>query len=127
MIKSKYISDIINLLIGSDDVDLKIRQQINFISDTDYRYTGSGLFVNFSVSEDINTYRIETNDLLLSGVKIASKELDIEGEANLFFKSGIIDYLEIWCYSGFYPQNDLPTYTLTQFWIGSTGKQLSTE
>jgi len=127
MIKSKYIADIVHLLIDADDVELKIRQQAELISDTDYNYTGYGLFVTFTSPESIKNYRIEKDDLLLLGVKINSEESNIDAEAILFFKAGIIDYLEIWCNTDNYPKHDLSNYTLTQAWNDSPGKQLSAE
>lgn len=127
MIKSKFISDIIDLLLDGDAMDIAARPQIQYLTDEEYEYTGRGLFVSFSYSEEIAKYKIGKHDLILNGVKITTSEFPIEAEATLFFKDGIIDFLEIWCYLGDYPNRDLTRYTLTQIWDNSPGKQMSTE
>lgn len=88
---------------------------------------GSGLFVTFSQSAGIDQYRIGTPNIILNGVKITTSEFDIEAEASLFFMNGLIDFLEIWCYIGDYPNHDMTKYTLMQIWTDSNGRQISTE
>ena len=43
MIKSKFISDILDLILDGD-----VRNQKDYLTEKDYEYTGVGLFVNFS-------------------------------------------------------------------------------
>ena len=127
MLKSKYISDILVLLLDEDNEGLLARQQLPFIAEGNFDYTGGGLFVYFSHSEGIANYKLNKQDLILNGVKIQTTEDSIEAEATLFFKDGLIDYLEIWCYLGDYPNQDLTKYTLPQVWKNSTNKTISTE
>lgn len=127
MIKSKFISHIVDLLLDGDAEGTATRPQMQFLTDEGYVYTGSGLFVSFLHSEEIIQYKSNKEDLVLNGVKITSTEFSIEAEASLFFKNGIIDYLEIWCYQGDYPHQDLTTYTLTQIWDNSPGRQVTIE
>ena len=127
MIKSKYILDILNLLLDGDDEGLSTRNQMPFLTEDNFEYTGSGLFVGFSYSEDIFNHKIAKSDLILNGVKITTTEFPIEADATLFFRNGLIDNLEIWCYLGEYPQQELTKYTLKQVWENSPNKIISTE
>lgn len=127
MIKSKYITDILELLLDGDEEGFLAKKQLSFITDYNYDYTDSGLFVGFKYSDEIYKFKIFKDDLVLNGVKIKSTEYLIEADATLFFKKGIIDYLEIWCYAGEHPKQDLSKYTLTQVWENSPNRTKTTE
>ena len=127
MIKSKYIADIMDLLLDGDTEGLYARNQLPFITEENFDYTGGGLFVSFLYNDEIINYKIIKTDLVLNGVKIQTTEFPIEADATLFFKDGLINYLEIWCYLGDYPQQDLTKYTLTQIWKNSPNRIITTE
>jgi hypothetical protein len=127
MVKSKYISDILDLLLDGDNEGLSARQQMPYITEDNFDYTGGGLFVRFSHSDEITKHKVNKQDLILDGVKIKTTEYPIEAEATLFFKDGLINYLEIWCYLGDYPNQDLKKYTLTKIWNNSPTKNITTE
>ncbi len=127
MVKSKYILDILNLLLDGDDEGLLARKQLPFITVKKFEYTIGGLFVDFSHEQEILEYKVAETNLVLGGVKIETTEFPIEADATLFFKNGIADNLEIWCYAGDYPKQDLTKYTLTQFWKNSPNKVFKTE
>ena len=127
MIKSKFISDLLEILLDGDDQGDEVRPQIQFLTEADYEYTGRGVFITFSHDENIIQYRSREDKLILDGVKITSSEFSIEAEAILFFDNGIVECLEIWCYLGDYPKTDVTKYTLTQIWKNSPGRQVSTE
>ena len=127
MIKSKFISDILDLLLDEDNEGIALRPQIEFLTDSKYNYTGGGLFVTFSHSDGIEKHKYSKSNLILLGVKITTSEYPFEADGSVFLKNGFIDYLEIWCYKGDYPKKDLAKYTLTQAWNNSPGKQISTE
>jgi hypothetical protein len=116
VIKSNYISNILNQLLDHDKDGLFARQQIPFLTDLNFEYTGSGLFVSFDHTIGIERYKTENQNLVLDGVKITSDEYQIEAQAILFFKDGLIDNLEIWCYKGDYPKSDPTSYVLAQTW-----------
>jgi len=123
MVKSKYISDILELILDGDENALCARKQIQFITDEEFIYTGSGLFVYFSHSDEIYKYKLANDFMFLGNVRIKSTEYNLEADATLYSKNGLIDNLEIWCYSGdVYPKRDLTKYTLTQFWKNSPNK-----
>jgi hypothetical protein len=125
MIKSKFIIDILDLLLDGDNDGLMIREQLDYITDETYKYTGSGLFVTFSHSDSISTKRIKKDNLVLNGVLIKSSELEIGADATVFITNGIIDYLEIWSQSGDYPKRELMDYVLTQVWEDSPKGQIT--
>jgi hypothetical protein len=120
MIQSKFIADIIDLLLD----DETIKKQIPFLNDTAYEYTGVGLFVRFSYTYGIENFRDVNNMSILDAVEIKSPELAIGADAQIFFNDGIIDYLEIWSFDGDYPAKELKNYTLIQKWDGSAKRQI---
>lgn len=127
MVKSKYISDILDLLLDGDNEGLSARQQLPFIIEDNLDYSGGGLLVRFSHSYEITKHKVNKQDLILNGVKIQTTEYPIEADATLFFKDGLLNYLEIWCYLGDYPNQDLTKYTVTQIWNNSPNKTITTE
>jgi len=127
VIKSKYISDILELLLDGDAERLVARPQLAFITEENFDYTGRELFVKFLHSDGIANHKVFKSDLILNGLKIQTTEYPIEADATLFFTDGLIDYLEIWCYLGDYPKQDLIKYTLTQIWENSPNKTITTE
>ena len=124
MLKSKFISDIFELLLDGDEDGIKAKSQIEFITESDYEYTGSGVFIGFEHKKGIEKYRCEKNDLILDGVEIKSSELEIGANCTLFFSNGIIDNLEIWSFGGDYPNSELTKYELTQVWKNSPRKAI---
>lgn len=128
MIKSKYINDILDLLLDGDDEGISTKKQLEYLSEDKFNYTGSGVFVTFAHTENARNFKTEKLDFVLDGVTVVSSEYPIECYAILFLTEGIIDYLEIWCFNGEdYPQKDLIKYTLTQTWTNSPEKTISTE
>ena len=124
MLKSKFIADILELLLDGDNDGIKAKSQIEFITESDYEYTGSGVFIGFEHNSGIEKYRCKDDDLILDGVEIKSSELEIGANCTLFFTNGIIDNLEIWNYGGAYPNTELKEYELTQIWDNSPMKTI---
>ena len=93
MIQSGLILDILNLLLDGDDVDEQARMQVETLTESDYHYTSSGLFVSFSHDEEIYKLRLTHESLVLNGVEIKSPDLAIGADATVFFKDGLIDHL----------------------------------
>ena len=112
MVRSKYITDILEHLLDGDDAGLSAKQQLHFITEENLEYTPSGLFVTFAHSDGIAEHKVADEDLILDGVEIHSTEFPIQAHAFLYFSNGIISLLEIWCYLGNYPVHDLKEYTL---------------
>jgi len=127
MIKSKFIKHILDLLSDGDSFGQSIRGQVDYLTEKEYNYTGVGLFVNFSHADGIEKFKTDNEKLILNGVIIKSKEIELGAEATIFCDNGLIDYLEIWSHDGVYPKKELETYTLTQEWTGSPGRQIIVE
>ena len=136
MIKSKFILDIFDLLFDGDEIGKTLRRQIDYLTEDEYEYTGIGVFVKFAHSDEIKKYSIKSSDIknidltafngdeIIEGVIIRNEKEDIEADATVFLKDGIIDYLEIWNRLGDYPDKELDNYILTQEWKDSPGRQI---
>lgn len=125
MIQSKFIHQIISLLIETDQYEELLRSQITLLEELSYEYTGSGAIISFAILPAINDYRLPVLTRILNGVRIESPKLNIGADANLFVAEGIIHYLEIFSLDGNYPEGELQTYRLTQIWEGSPQKEIT--
>jgi hypothetical protein len=123
MLQSKFISDILELLLDADDAQ-SLPSQSPYLTESEFEYTGNGVFVSFSYAEGIDQYRLETDKLILDGVLIESNEISDGASATLFIKKGLINYLEIWNHAGDYPKKDLSSYHLTQNWQGARASNI---
>ena len=112
------------LLLDGDKDGLEVKKQRDFITENQVNYTGVGVFISFSCEPEIEKFKASKQDLVLNGVTIKSPELKVGADSTLFFKNGIIDYLEIWSYDGEYPKNELKEYELKQEWKGSPGQEI---
>ncbi|WP_452232685.1 hypothetical protein [Lacinutrix sp. MEBiC02595] len=124
MLKSKFITNILELLLDGDKDGINGKLQLEYLSESGYEYTGSGVFIGFEHRNGIEKYKADKNDLILDGLKIKSSELEFGADCILFFKNGIIDNLEIWSNSGNYPKKELSEYELTQEWENSPEKKI---
>jgi hypothetical protein len=88
MIKSKFISDILELILDGDDIG-DARNQMEYLTEKDYEYTGVGLFVNFSHSDGIDKFKANNENLIIGGLVIKSKELEIGASVTMFFTDGV--------------------------------------
>ncbi len=127
MIHSTFILDIFDLLFDGDEIGVNLRKQVNFLTEAEYEYTSVGVFVNFTYSIGIDKYRILSTALnhgdVLNGVTIHSDKNNVEADAQVFLKDGLICYLEIWNKIGDYPSKDLDDYVMTQDWKDAPGRQ----
>jgi hypothetical protein len=125
MIKSKFIASLLELLSDGDSDGLLLKRQLPYLTEKEYEYTGSGLFIRFNHTKEILNFKLLTETSVYNGVWIKSKELTEEAEAILHIKDGMIDYLEIWSFDGNYPSKELDSYELRQVWKDSPGKVIS--
>ncbi len=115
MIRSTFILHILDLLLDGDPLRRAIRPQIDYVTDSEYEYTGAGLFATFQPSIGIEKFKVGEGRLVLDGVRINSSEIGSLGaDTILFLKDGIIDFLEIHTYDGGYPRRELNNYVLKQ-------------
>jgi hypothetical protein len=125
MISSPYILHLMSLLLDGDAEGVFAKNQMDFLEIIDLKYTGMGVFVSFSHTSGAEKFRMANHNLVLDGVEIKSPELAAQANAILFFKEGIVDYLEIWSCDSFYPEKELEAYSLKQTWIGSPGQEIT--
>jgi len=112
------------LILDGDNDGMKAKLQLEYLSESDYEYTGSGVFIGFEHKSGIEKHKLDENDLILNGVGIKSTDLEIGADCTLFFTDGLIDNLEIWSFSGKYPNKELSNYELTQEWENSPEKKI---
>lgn len=125
MIKSKFIYDVLDLLLDGDSNGIKAKPQIKYLYESDYEYTESGVFVSFTYHSGIEKYKMQPEGLILDGVIIKSTNPNLEAEAIVFFKKGLVDFLEIWKYDGKeYPKENLKKYELTQMFKESSSRKI---
>jgi hypothetical protein len=126
MVVSRFLTDILELILDSDKEGDLLRSQIPFLTEkSDVEYTGVGAIYEFNHQEGIEAVRLGSKNFPLDGLEIHSQKLDVSAEAIVHVKNGYISTLEIWSKSGKYPNSELKTYTLIQVWIGSPGRQIS--
>ena len=116
MIKSKFIFNVVDLLLDGNAEGRAVRSQIQYLTDDKYQHTDDGLIVSFFHGDEIYQHRSCKGDIILNGVEIKSTETRLTANASLYFKKGIIDSLKINCYRGTFPKKELKQYTLTLIW-----------
>lgn len=106
-------------MLDVEEDALFVRNQLEYLSDDlEPLYTGgSGCFISFSHSCEVYEYRLDEH-VVFDQVKLIDG--DVEAELLLHLKDGIIDNLEIWCYTSNYGTSELKSYTLSQEWEGSS-------
>jgi hypothetical protein len=124
MISSKFILDILDLLLDGDEEGKALRPQVDYLTDAKYDYTGVGVFVTFHTSKGIENFKYAEEGVILDGVSITSTELGIGASAIVFINKGFIDYLELWSYDGEYPLRELSNYTIKQEGSFGTGREI---
>ena len=124
MIASKFILDILDLLLDGDKAGLALRPQIPYLTDAEYEYTGVGLFVTFQSDAEIEACKYHEDEVILDGVSITSTDLGIGACATVFISGGVIVTLEIWSYDGDYPRYELKNYVLKQDGAFGSGRKI---
>ena len=125
MIKSQFIKNILALLIEGTKEEELLRKQIDLLTDSEYEYTGAGLFVSFSHDDAISQFKSEIGRVLEGAeVRIQSSQLEMDAGTVLFFDGGVIDCLEVFTYDGKYPNSELKDYHLSQAWLPDGGKKI---
>ncbi len=125
MIRSRYIYDILDLMLDGDPDGFFARAQLPHLTEAEIEYTNEGAFIFFDYDGPLPEQMPDPDDLMLAGVFIESQQEQIQAEAVLYFADGIADCLEIFCHDGRYPARDLHSYTLTQDW--GLGRVITTE
>ncbi|WP_207214197.1 hypothetical protein [Brumimicrobium glaciale] len=70
MIQSKFIQDILTLLLEGDEESEEVKKQIDFLTETKFDYTGVGVFISFEHMNGIKKFKATKADLILNGLTI---------------------------------------------------------
>jgi len=124
MISSKFILNILDLLLDGDEDGKTLSPQVDYLIDAKYEYTGVGLFVTFQTCAGIENCKHPKDRLILEGVSITSTELAIGASVIVFVRDGVIRTLEIWSYDGGYPKRELINYKLMQEGTFGTNREI---
>jgi hypothetical protein len=125
MIESKFVKNILELLLDGDKDGISLRQQVSLLTqEAEVEYTCSGAFYSFTHEQGIEKVKINIDITTLDGVKITSPQLETSAEAILHIKNGLISTLEIWYHGRGYPHSELTAYKIEQIWKGSPGRQI---
>ncbi|MEJ1240494.1 hypothetical protein WBG78_20290 [Chryseolinea sp. T2] len=100
------------------------KYKIEYLTEESFEYTGVGVFVSFKHSIGIEQHKLAIDNVLINGLEIESTSLEVGAEASVSVNKGLIDYLEIWSYSGEYPTQELADYTLRQSWTNGQGREI---
>lgn len=121
MIHSELISEILELNIEGEKFQDLLDMQINHLTIDKEEYTGAGLFVYFNHSEEIEKYRLSSNQLdelfgkynhQIENFELINMELSIQADTTVHLTDGLIDCVEIWNKLGKYPEEELLTFQL---------------
>jgi hypothetical protein len=123
MIQSQFIRDIFQLSIHEDAYGDKFRHQVACLTESEYEYTGSGVFIFFKQDPEIAKWTISEDEVmdilehaeesqLFCIMEIENKKDRIEAEPIIRMKEGLIDSIEIWNRRGDYPRRELEFYEM---------------
>jgi hypothetical protein len=94
MIKSKLIASVL-LKFSEYNQELSVLpEQIKYLTENEFEYTGSGLFVDFIIDETAYKYPIYSN-IIFSGAYVYSPKVICGAETLLKFEKGVISSLEM--------------------------------
>ena len=125
MISSKFIYDILNLMLDDETLDESLSRQITFLTDIETVYTDVGVFINFKNEIEEEFLKIGMN-LTFDGVEIQKDELNILADAIIQVKDGIICQLEIFNKNGLsFPKEEIKSFVLNQNWKDSKKRTIT--
>jgi hypothetical protein len=134
MIQSRYILDILDLILDDSELPDSLKRQIPFLTEIKREHTGVGVFIYFANNPGIeegnvkvsqSTDFVKNPSKILNGVEIKSVQLNILAEAIAHLKGDIVECLEIFNMNGEdYPLNDPENYELSQIWNQSKKRKI---
>ena len=125
MIESKFTLDILDLILDDEAEAKSLREQIDFLTETEIEYTGIGMFIYF---ENVFKYEKLSNhrNSVYNGVELRDEKQNVLADVILHVENGLIKAIEIFNKNGEdYPSGKLENYILKQIWIGSKNRIIS--
>lgn len=120
-IRSKLISNIIEVTVKGEKFEDLLIQQMKYLSEIDEEHTGIGLYVYFKYDHEIEKFRLSESQLQelfgnhahrLEKFELINFELRVLADTTVYLSDGLIDCVEIWNKLGEYPKEELVTYNL---------------
>lgn len=124
MIKSEFISNIVELTVEDEKFEDILLEQIGHVTEKEVEHTGFGLYVYFKYDPEIEKYRLtelQITELFggfaqrLGKFELINSEINVLADTTIHFSNGLIDCLEIWNKLGDYPKEELVTYELRRY------------
>jgi hypothetical protein len=124
MIKSEFVSNIVELTVEGEKFEDILFEQIRYLTEKEVEHTGVGLYVYFKYEPEIEKYRLtklQLTDLFggfaqrLEKFELINSEINVLADTTIHFSNGLIDCLEIWNKLGDYPKEELVTYELKRY------------
>lgn len=124
MIKSEFVSNIIELTIEGEKFEDILFEQIRHLTEKEEEHTGVALYVYFKYEPEIEKYRLTESQLTelfgeyvhrLEKFELINPEINVLADTTVHIANGLIDCLEIWNKIGDYPKEELITYELKRY------------
>lgn len=124
MIKSEFISNIVELTVEGEKFEELLFEQIRHLTEKEEEHTGVGLYVYFKYEPGIEKYRLTESQLTelfgdfahrLEKFNLINSEMNVLADTTVHISNGLIECLEIWNKLGDYPKEDLVTYELKRY------------
>jgi hypothetical protein len=124
MIKSEFVSNIVELTVEGEKFEDILFEQIRHLTEKEVEHTGVGLYVYFKYEPEIEKYRLTELQLTelfggfaqrLEKFELINSEINVLADTTIHFSNGLIDCLEIWNKLGDYPREELVTYKLKRY------------
>ena len=125
MIESKFTLDILDLILDDEAEAKSLREQIDFLTETEIEYTGIVMFIYF---ENVFIYEEPSNhrNSVYNGVELINEKQNVLADVILHVENGLIKSIEIFNKNGEdYPSGKLESYILRQIWISSKNRIIS--
>lgn len=124
MIKSEFVSNIVELTVEDEKFEDILLEQIRHLTEKEVEHTGVGIYVYFKHDHEIEKYRLtelQITELFggfaqrLGKFELINSEINVLADTTIHFSNGLIDCLEIWNKLGDYPKEELVTYELRRY------------
>ncbi len=128
MIKSQLVLDILDLALDHEKETEKLKNQIPYLTEKEYEFTGVGVYIYFDQDPKIFMFTanfpyegnvLENGNIAyrLNGIEIRNDKEKFLADATVHLINGIINCVEILNKIGVYPTKEPDNYAIYQIWI----------